>query len=73
MKKRTCLLLGVAALVAVPAMLLAQRAEYPITIVPTGKGPYTFPEGYQTPWEKIEIMVTARMSPNLRAAWLGEP
>src|SRR5579864_594738 len=44
---------------------LAQRPEYPITIVPPGKGPYTFPEGYQTPWDKIEIMVTAKMSPNL--------
>ena len=31
----------------------------------TGKGPYTFPAGYQTPWDKIEIMVTEKMSPNL--------
>jgi len=43
----------------------AQRPEYPVTIVPPGKGPYTFPEGYQTPWDKIQIMVTAKMSPNL--------
>jgi glyoxylase-like metal-dependent hydrolase (beta-lactamase superfamily II) len=64
-KKRACLLLGVAAIAAVPAMLLAQRPEYPITVIPTGKGPYTFPEGYQTPWERIEIMVTVKMSPNL--------
>src|SRR5262245_11185213 len=46
-------------------MVRAQKPEYPITIVPPGKGPYTFPEGYQTPWDKIQIMVTAKMSPNL--------
>jgi len=46
-------------------MSVAQRPEYPITIVPPGKGPYSFPEGYQTPWDKIEIVVTAKMSPNL--------
>jgi len=50
---------------AVPAMLLAQRPEYPVVLVAPGKGPYTFPEGYQTPWDRIEIMVTAKMSPNL--------
>ena len=38
---------------------------YPVTIIPPGKGPYTFPAGYQTPWDKIEIMVTEKMSPNL--------
>jgi cyclase len=36
-----------------------------VTIIPPGKGPYTFPPGYQTPWDKIQIMVTAKMSPNL--------
>ena len=30
-----------------------------------GKGPFTFPAGYQTPWEKIQILVTSKMSPNL--------
>jgi len=64
-KKRALLLLGVAATAAVPAMALAQRGEYPITVVAPGKGPYTFPEGYQTPWDRIEIMVTEKMSPNL--------
>jgi cyclase len=43
----------------------AQGSPYPITLIPPGKGPFTFPEGYQTPWDKIEIMVTAKMSPNL--------
>jgi cyclase len=64
-KKRAMLLLGAAAMAAVPAMVLAQRPEYPITVIPTGKGPYTFPDGYQTPWDKIEIRVTEKMSPNL--------
>jgi len=59
MKKSAVLLLAAA------AMALTQRPEYPITIVPPGKGPYTFPAGYQTPWDKIDIKVTAKMSPNL--------
>jgi glyoxylase-like metal-dependent hydrolase (beta-lactamase superfamily II) len=50
---------------ALPAMILAQQPGYPITVIPTGKGPYTFPAGYQTPWDRIEIMVTEKMSPNL--------
>src|SRR5207244_3718729 len=57
-KTRALLLLGVAALAAVPAMLLAQRPEYPITVIAPGKGPFTFPEGYQTPWDRIDIRVT---------------
>ena len=65
MKICACFLLGVAAMAAIPAMVRAQGAQYPITVVAPGKGPYTFPAGYQTPWDKIEIMVTAKMSPNL--------
>ena len=65
MRTRAWLLLGAAAIAIVPALAWAQRPEYPVTIVPPGKGPYTFPEGYQTPWDKIQIMVTAKMSPNL--------
>src|SRR5438552_12045 len=71
MKKRALLLSGVAALAVVSAMaaaprvVRAQAAQYPVTIIPPGKGPYTFPAGYQTPWDKIQIMVTAKMSPNL--------
>jgi len=64
-RTRAWLLLGAAAIAIVPALAWAQRPEYPVTIVPPGKGPYTFPEGYQTPWDKIQIMVTAKMSPNL--------
>src|SRR5437763_12322775 len=65
MRKRTWLFLGVAALAAIPVSLWAQDAGYPIEIVAPGKGPYTFPAGYQTPWEKIQIVVTSKMSPNL--------
>ena len=65
MKKRALLSLSLIAMAALSAVAWAQRAEYPITVVAPGKGPYTFPPGYQTPWEKIEIMVTAKMSPNL--------
>src|SRR5947207_1250181 len=52
-------------IVAFGVLVWAQGAQYPITVIETGKGPYTFPEGYQTPWEKIEIRVTEKMSPNL--------
>ena len=50
---------------AVVPAVSAQKPEYPITVVAPGKGPYTFPAGYQTPWETIEILVTAKMSANL--------
>lgn len=43
----------------------AQPPGYPITVVPPGKGPYQFPQGYQTPWDKIQILVTEKMAPNL--------
>ena len=62
--KRTWLMLGVAAMVAVPAMVWAAD-QYPIQVVPVGKGPYTFPQGYKMPWDKIQIMVTEKLSPNL--------
>ena len=68
MKKHALLLLGLiamAAMAAIPAGVSTQGVQYPVTIVPPGKGPYTFPAGYQTPWDKIQILVTAKMSPNL--------
>lgn len=65
MKKHSWLLLGVAAVAALPAMVRGQGEKYPVTVIAPGKGPYTFPQDYQTPWDKIQIMVTARMSPNL--------
>src|SRR6266536_1631529 len=65
MRSRALMLLAAAAIAAVPVIPRAQGTSYPVIVVPTGKGPYTFPAGYQTPWDKIQIMVTARMSPNL--------
>lgn len=65
MKRRLWATVGLAALLSTPAAISGQRSEYPITIVPPGKGPFTFPDGYQTPWDKIQILVTAKMSPNL--------
>jgi hypothetical protein len=65
MKNRARLSLAVAVIAALPAIILAQQPEYPITVIPAGKGPFTFPAGYQTPWERIEIMVTEKISPNL--------
>lgn len=65
MKSRALLLLSVVALAAMPTVVWAQGQGYPLIIIPTGQGPYTFPPGYTTPWEKVEIKVTEKMSPNL--------
>ena len=65
MATRSSLWFAVVAMTAISAVPWAQKNEYPITLIPPGKGPYTFPPGYQTPWDRIEIMVTAKMSPNL--------
>src|SRR5579864_3682430 len=50
---------------AVSARVWAQEPGYPITLGPPGKGPYQFPPGYQTPWEKIQMLVTEKLAPNL--------
>jgi hypothetical protein len=65
MKNAVLFLLLLGALPATPAVVRTQEAGYPITVIPPGKGPYTFPDGYQTPWEKIQILVTTKISPNL--------
>ena len=65
MKTYAWLLVGAVAMAAIPATLRSQAPEYPVTLIPPGKGPFTFPPGYQTPWDKIQILVTAKMSPNL--------
>ena len=62
--KRTWLMLGAAVLAAIPAMVWAAD-QYPIQMVPVGKGPYTFPQGFRTDFSKVKIMVTERLSPNL--------
>jgi cyclase len=62
---RTSILVIAVALVFASSQVWTQTPHYPITIVAPGKGPFTFPPGYQTPWDKIEISVTEKMSPNL--------
>lgn len=62
MKQWIALALAVA---SVPVLMSAQQAGYPQTIIPPGKGPFTFPAGYVTPWEKVEILVKEKLSPNL--------
>src|SRR5581483_4001902 len=59
------LLLAAGMTVSMSAGMPAQEPGYPITVIPTGKGSYNFPASYQTPWDKIEIRVTEKMSPNL--------
>jgi cyclase len=63
--KRRLLLSMVAAVAVIPATVWTQDVRYPITLIAPAKGPFTFAEGYQTPWEKIDIRVTEKMSPNL--------
>jgi cyclase len=64
-KRHGWLLVALAAMAGMPATAQAQGTEYPITVIAPGKGPYTFPVGYETPWDKIQIRVTEKMSPNL--------
>jgi glyoxylase-like metal-dependent hydrolase (beta-lactamase superfamily II) len=66
MHARTWLsLVGLIAVALAPSGMVAQQATYPQTVIPIAKGPFTFPPGYQTPWERIDIRVTEKMSPNL--------
>jgi len=62
---KNVLLLTLAAFAALPSAVRIQAQSYPITVVPPGKGPYRFPPGYQIPWDKIEIFVSEKVSPNL--------
>jgi cyclase len=43
----------------------AQQPGYPIIVVPPGKESHQFPPGYQTPWDKIEMLITEKLAPNL--------
>lgn len=61
--KHRCVLLTLAAIAAVSAP--AQEKGYPVTLIPPGKGPYQFPPGYQIPWDKIQMLVTAKLAPNI--------
>jgi glyoxylase-like metal-dependent hydrolase (beta-lactamase superfamily II) len=63
MTKTAVFALGLTAAVSLVAW--AQTAPYPMTIIAPAKGTFTFPAGYQTPWDRIEIRVIEKMSPNL--------
>lgn len=65
MRQRRLIPWTLAALCVLSAGALAQEHGYPITVVPPGKGPYQFPAGYQTPWDRIEMLVTEKLSPSL--------
>jgi cyclase len=56
-------------LVLAAAVMLIQAAHaqppYPLTLIAPGQGSPTFPPGYEIPWDRIEIRVTEKMSPNL--------
>jgi glyoxylase-like metal-dependent hydrolase (beta-lactamase superfamily II) len=55
-------LIGLCLLAATPAMA---QDKYPQELVAPGKGPYSFPDGYRTDFSKVEMMVTAKLAPNL--------
>jgi hypothetical protein len=65
MKHQWPLLATVAVISFCSTSVFAQRGGYPITVVPPGKGPYTFPQGYQTPWDKVQMLVTEKITANL--------
>ena len=67
MKQTLLLPWALAAMSVVSTGAWAQERGYPITVIPPGQGPYQFPQGYQTPWDKIEMQVTEKLAPNLYA------
>jgi cyclase len=65
MKPRLLLTSALTTLSVVCPSACAQERNYPITVVPVGKEAHQFPPGYQTPWDKIEMLVTEKLAPNL--------
>jgi cyclase len=65
MKSRRVLPAQLAVMVLLCTSVAAQQQRYPITVVPPGKESYEFPKGYQTPWDKIQILVTEKIASNL--------
>jgi len=63
--KRKRLVLEVAVVTALSTSAWAQTDNYPLTLVPQGKGPYTFPDGYRTDYSKVQIALAEKLSPNL--------
>ena len=65
MKRRPILRWALGAMFICSAGARAQEPGYPIIVVPPGKESKQFPPGYQTPWDKIEMLVTEKLAPNL--------
>jgi len=65
MKHRLPLLWALAGLPLVSVTALCQESAYPVIVVPPGKESTEFPPGYQTPWDKIQMLVTEKLAPNL--------
>ena len=65
MKRLVLVMLGLLTAALIPASVRSQAPQYPMTLIAPGKGPFTFPAGYQTPWDKVEILVKEKFSPNL--------
>jgi hypothetical protein len=61
MRKSSLLGWLVAVIVSLPALAWSQAVEYPQILIPTAEGPFSFPSGYQTPWDEVEIMVTEKI------------
>jgi glyoxylase-like metal-dependent hydrolase (beta-lactamase superfamily II) len=65
MKRGSQSVAALATILVFSTVAAAQEKGYPITVVPPGKGPYQFPQGYQTPWDKIQLLVTEKLAANL--------
>ena len=65
MKKVALLVIGFILFVLEPLALSAQEEQYPLILIPTDESDYSYPQGYQTPWDRVEIKVTEKFSPNL--------
>jgi cyclase len=59
------LFLGAAIIAALSTNVWAQTENYPVTVVPQGKGPYTFPDGYRTDFGKIEPKLAEKFAADL--------
>jgi cyclase len=59
------LLVGAAVIAALSTTVWAQTDNYPVTLVPQGNGPYTFPEGFRTDYSKVQIALAEKLSPDL--------
>lgn len=63
--ERKLLTRAMVAIALVSTGVSGQQGPYPITLVAPAKGPFEFAPGYQTPWDKIRMLVTEKLAPNL--------